>query len=130
MLGQYLDCALTDSLHDLFLDSPWTLIGQLLDKHWILRPISVQPTNDKEYPKFFAAAIHAPTKPTFAFFMRLSSVRSYIRTCRLFGKQGMIISGFTLIPFTRKRNLLPLGPANFEYERNRNTAVSHGNCRG
>ena len=44
VLGQYLDCALTDSLRDLFLDSPWTGIGQGLDKHWIFRPISVQPT--------------------------------------------------------------------------------------
>ena len=52
VLGHYLDCALTDSLHDRFLDSPWTVIGQLLNKHWILCPISVQPSIVNLYPKF------------------------------------------------------------------------------
>ena len=43
-LGLYFDGASTNSLHDLFLDSHWTVIGQGLDKDWILRPVSVQPT--------------------------------------------------------------------------------------
>ena len=34
----------TDSLPDRFLDRPWTGIGRGLDRHWILRPVPVQPT--------------------------------------------------------------------------------------
>ena len=49
-LGLYLDGDLTEPLHDLFLDSPWTGLGQGLDKHWIFRPISVQPTKVDLYP--------------------------------------------------------------------------------
>ena len=43
-LGLSLDQALTNPLQDLFLDRHWTRIGQGLDKDWILRPVSVQPT--------------------------------------------------------------------------------------
>ena len=43
-LGLFWDGDLTDPLHGLFLDSPWTGIGQGLDKRWIFCPISVQPT--------------------------------------------------------------------------------------
>ena len=52
VLGLYLDSASTNPLHDLFLDGHWTGIGQGLDKHWILRPISVQPTIGQLYRLF------------------------------------------------------------------------------
>ena len=51
VLGLYLDSASTNPLHDLFLDGHWTGNGQGLDKHWILRSISVQPTIGQLYPK-------------------------------------------------------------------------------
>ena len=41
---QDMDIEQTDSLPDRFLDRPWTGIGRGLDRHWILRPVPVQPT--------------------------------------------------------------------------------------
>ena len=50
-LGPSWDRALTNPLQDLFLDRHWTGLGHRLDKDWILRPVSVQPTIGQLYPK-------------------------------------------------------------------------------